>query len=194
MGRLDHLKRTLPLLVAQPDLEIIVVDYSCPQQTGNWVRENFPTVKIVEVHGCSSFDLAKARNAGVSVSTSSWLCFIDADVIVSSVFSKVLHELLQPGEFLRHPRINRPGFNGFVVVSREDFDLVGGYDERCVDYGWEDSEFYENLIYRGKKEKFVPRDLFEPISHDDESRTKNCVEKDKRKSWKRNCDLPKRYK
>ncbi len=32
-GRLEHLKQTLPAMLAQKDSEVIVVDYSCPHGT-----------------------------------------------------------------------------------------------------------------------------------------------------------------
>lgn len=193
MGRLDHLQSTLPHLVKQL-FETIVVDYSCPQHTKDWVSNNFPSVKVVSVEGRTSFDLAKARNVGVPATTGEWLCFIDADVTVVPEFGGVVTKLLRPGHFYRDSRRNKPGYNGFVICARRDFDLVGGYDERCVDYGWEDSEFYENLIYRGVIESFIPDNLISAINHNDIIRTVNCIEKDKRKSWTRNCDLPKRYK
>ena len=41
-GRLEHLKQTLPLLMAMPDSEVIVVDYDCPDRSGDWVRAEHP--------------------------------------------------------------------------------------------------------------------------------------------------------
>ena len=52
MGRLDHLKQTLPRLLEQPDCEVIVVDWSCPQDTAGYVAKHFPAVNVVA--GCSA--------------------------------------------------------------------------------------------------------------------------------------------
>ena len=41
-GRLDHLKQTLPAMLAQADAEVIVVDFSCPQDTAGYVERNLP--------------------------------------------------------------------------------------------------------------------------------------------------------
>ena len=51
MGRLDHLKESLPAMLAQPDSEVIVVDYSCPQGTGDYVAKHFPAARVVRVEG-----------------------------------------------------------------------------------------------------------------------------------------------
>lgn len=45
--RLQHLKETLPLLVADKPTEIVVVDYDCPANSGDWVEANYPDVKVV---------------------------------------------------------------------------------------------------------------------------------------------------
>lgn len=40
-GRLAHLRRSLPTFVAQPDAEVVVVDYDCPERSGEWVEQTF---------------------------------------------------------------------------------------------------------------------------------------------------------
>src|SRR3954471_12220533 len=79
MGRLDHLKQSLPKMVAQGCHQVIVVDYSCPQHSGEYVRNNFPSVRVVSVAGQEHFSNWRARNAGASVATADVLVFVDAD-------------------------------------------------------------------------------------------------------------------
>ena len=38
MGRLAHLRQSLPSFTAQPDTSVVVVDYSCPERSGEWVE------------------------------------------------------------------------------------------------------------------------------------------------------------
>ena len=66
MGRLDDLKRTLPRMVSQKDTEVIVVDYNCPQRTGDFVRQNHPDAKVVSERNETQFNLARARNLGAA--------------------------------------------------------------------------------------------------------------------------------
>src|SRR5438270_11931917 len=82
-GRLEHLKLSLPAMVSQACNEVIVVDYSCPQMTGEFVTANFPGVRVVSVEGEETFSNWKGRNAGAAAATSDGLVFIDADTILA---------------------------------------------------------------------------------------------------------------
>ena len=62
-GRLHHLKQTLPLIVAMGTSEVIVVDYGCPDGTGDWVEANFPGVTVVRVDDDPGFSPARSRNS-----------------------------------------------------------------------------------------------------------------------------------
>lgn len=68
-SRLGHLKQTLPHFVTQADTEVIVVDYSCPEQTAAWVKQNYPKVILVEVPGQPYFCVNHARNLGAEVAS-----------------------------------------------------------------------------------------------------------------------------
>jgi glycosyltransferase involved in cell wall biosynthesis len=79
-GRLNHIKETLPLMAAQNPDEIIVVDYGCPDGTGDWVEANFPVVKVVRIDDDPGFCVSRARNRGAAKSACDLICFIDADI------------------------------------------------------------------------------------------------------------------
>ncbi len=70
-------------MVGQGANEVIVVDYSCPQGTGEFVREYFPAVRVVSVTGEEHFSNWKARNAGASIASSDVLVFVDADTLLA---------------------------------------------------------------------------------------------------------------
>jgi glycosyltransferase involved in cell wall biosynthesis len=141
MGRLDHLKQSLPKMVAQGCHQVIVVDYSCPQHSGEYVRNNFPSVRVVSVAGQEHFSNWRARNAGASVATADVLVFVDADIILADGAIEWLDEHLAEGA---HGLVERPDmqrFNqrklavggnqlgGFDVIPAAEFRRVGGYDE-----------------------------------------------------------------
>ena len=92
MGRLEHLKQALPLQ-QHPDCESIVVDWSCPDNCGDWVEENYPDVRVVRVEGEQYYHRAKARNAGLQVATGEHICNADADLLIQPKFFNLLDRL-----------------------------------------------------------------------------------------------------
>lgn len=98
MGRLEHLKQTLPTQ-QHPDCESIVVDWSCPDGTADWVRENHPWVKVVEVKGEKFYHRSKARNAGVDVAQGNYICNADADMYIRWRLFDLL-DALKPDEYV----------------------------------------------------------------------------------------------
>ena len=92
MGRLEHLKQTLPLQ-QHPDCESIVVDWSCPDKCGDWVEENYPDVKVVRVDGEQYYHRSKARNAGLQAATGEYICNADADLLIQPTFFNLLDSL-----------------------------------------------------------------------------------------------------
>lgn len=82
INRLEHLKQTLPKLSIQKFIEIIVVDYGCLQGTRDWVKQDFPNVKLVFVDDDPIFSLSRARNIGAAYSQAEYLMFSDADILI----------------------------------------------------------------------------------------------------------------
>jgi hypothetical protein len=52
----------LPLIVAQSPAEIVVVDYGCPQRTGDWVEEQLSPVKVVRVNDDPGFCVSRPQH------------------------------------------------------------------------------------------------------------------------------------
>ncbi len=170
-GRLEHLKQTLPTLMASPDLEVVVVDYDCPDGAGDWVRATWPDAKVVAVSERPQFNRSDAKNLGAAAASGDWFFFIDADVRASKTFAQTVQVLLQPGVFLLADP--RPGdLWGALVVSRTDFEALEGYDEAMLGYGSEDVDIISRLLIAGVREaSFSSRD-FGVIPHDAALRTR----------------------
>jgi len=174
-GRLHHVKQTLPVIVAADPGEVILVDYGCPDNTGDWVEANLPSVKVIRVTDDPGFCLPRARNTGAAHATSTWICFIDADIIVQDGWLEWMQENLQPHHFYRAD----PGEGlanletyGTVICSREDFNAVNGYDEVFRGWGGEDDDLYHRLSFlNANAQKRYPNHFVEAISHDDAERT-----------------------
>lgn len=179
-GRLAHLQRTLPLMAAQGrDCEVIVVDYACPDGTAAWVADHFPEVKIVQVRGETSFHVARARNLGVRAAQAPWLMFVDADVLLPPGFAAYMRPLLAPGCYYRPAPVTTDTW-GSLLVSRDDFLAVGGYDEVLRDWGGEDDDLYHRLDAFAKCALATfPGSMVTALTHDDATRTRFLGESDR---------------
>ena len=183
-GRLDHLKRTLPRTIAQGAAEVIVVDYSCPEGTGNYVEEHFPSARVVRIEGEAGFSNWKARNRGAEAATSDVLVFCDADTILSEGALEKISASLPPrtyGFFSRGATLhfNRSGvrlsdnqLRGFHVVPSRVFKALGGYDEFFQGYAaGGDTDLEDRLLMRGFKGHELGDGIVEDvIEHDTQAR------------------------
>ncbi len=168
-GRLAHLKQTLPRAVAQ-GWPCVVVDYSCPEGTGDWVAANYPNVTVVRVEAEAQFRAAKARNAGAAMAQTPWLGFFDADILLDANFAATIRPLLEAGRFYRASPATRQTW-GSVICAREDFAAIGGYDETYTGWGAEDDDLLYSLALLGRRLTAFDADLLGEIPHTNEART-----------------------
>lgn len=177
-GRLAHLKQSLPTFVAQRHVEIIVVDYDCPQKTADWVEAQFRQVKVVREVNRPRFELSRARNAGAAVATAPWLCFVDADVCLMPDFATRLRDILKEGHYYQAlPRTIETW--GTSISSRADFERVGGYDEILQGWGKDDDDYYARLEFEGLQHANFPGELIRALQHGDDARVENYELKDR---------------
>lgn len=172
-GRLHHLQRTLPLLVALAPAEIIVVDYGCPDGAGDWIAVHYPAVVVVRVNDDEGFCAARARNFGARAARFSWIFFVDADVQVSGALLDWINANLDGRFFYRAGQENgvrKRDTWGSFFCSREKFEAVLGYDEVFRGWGGEDDDLYRRLSRLGLVEAEYPGDYVTPILHDDTER------------------------
>lgn len=174
MGRLDSLKQSVPLMLQQgSSTELIVVDYSCPLGSGSWVEENYPAAKVVRCPGERFFNLSAARNAGARAAQKhchSFLLFADADILLEDRFVEFSLRGSAPYEYYVDRR--HSVFNGTVMVDRELFDKVWGYDPALMKYGGshEDVDLYMRLEMAGAKRAYFPMTMMTHVDHPDEQR------------------------
>jgi glycosyltransferase involved in cell wall biosynthesis len=169
-GRLEHLKQSLPRMVAQPNCECIVVDYDCPDDTAAWIGENHPQVRVVKVEQAPRFHVARARNLGARAATSEWLAFLDADVLIEPGFASGLSSALRHGRYFRPRPLTRETWGSFVC-HRGDFFALEGFDEALEGYGGEDSDLYFRLDHFGRSCAFFDANLLRSIPHDNQLRS-----------------------
>ena len=184
MGRLDHLKASLPKMVSQEAGELIVVDYSCPESTAGYVKANFPGVRVISIEGETHFSNWRARNSGASVATSDMLVFVDADTILENGAINWLAEHLPQRAFGYFSSQSSAAFNrdgspvasnqlrGFHVVPAVALRKVGGYDEVFEGYAsGADTDLEDRLGLIGLRRCALEPAIIETvIEHDTKSR------------------------
>lgn len=184
-NRLSHLKESLPAMLAQPNSEVIVVDFSCQEGTSDYVRREHPRAKLVEVAGRDYFSNWEARNAGAAAASGEWLVFVDADIILSPHCIDWLERNMKPGIYAKFPpgkklerhrsqtsAISLNNLQGFLVVRKKAFDLVGGFDELLKGWGAGGDVDIQNALRHARvKKTFLPEDIVERIiEHGDDLR------------------------
>lgn len=171
-NRLHHIKVTLPLLYEQAQGDIILVDYSCPQNTAQWVSEHYQSVKLVRVESVG-FNVSHARNCGAQQVEADFICFIDADVQIKPGFINWIYENLSPYCF--YTAANNPEIDfelwGTVIIPTRAYRAIQGYDEVYSGWGGEDDDLYYRLKTSGFSPQGIPQHFLEAIKHGDEERT-----------------------
>ncbi len=183
--RLDHLRESLPRLMAQPGCDVVVVDSRCPQQTGAWVEENYPDARVVRHDDGGRFNLAAARNAGLAACQSAFVAFVDADVLVAPGFAEALAPQLTDGRYFRFEvPPDAFGLDGSCIVARAAAERLGGYDPLFEGWGGEDTDFYLRLELSGQRRTMLSAKEFIDgvIRHEGSLRSRHHLEKDIRRS------------
>ncbi len=170
MGRLAFLKQTLGHMAAQPDCETVLVDYSCPEHSGDWAEANLPAVRVLRIPGRTTISVTTARNAGAAVVDTPWICFVDADIVLDPAFAATVLPQVRPGNFYR-PDPERMGVSGTFLVARADFARAGGYDEALRSYGDDDYDVYDALKFAGVRQRRYPSALVTHLDHGHDLRT-----------------------
>jgi glycosyltransferase involved in cell wall biosynthesis len=213
MGRLDHLKRTLPMLAQQPVCEVVVVDYSCPQNTADWVEapaQSWPNVRAVRYPGQKFFNLSRARNIGAKHCRTKYIAFIDADLILcgnkeeGNWFTENVSVALGEQYFIRFNKW-QCGHSGFLLCWYPAFVYSGGYPAKTEGwgyagpdiegYGWEDGYMRIALRKIGLQDRPISIELAQHLDHDQVSRVAHYSERDKDigETHPRNCELARAY-
>lgn len=175
-SRLPQLQQTLPTLAQQPNAEVIVVDVECPQKSADWVATSqFGNVRTVRMTNMPVFSAARARNIGAAHAQSRWLCFLDADTLLAPNFVRDVVTNLPADSFTQFA-VDAPGL---VVVSREDFLRIGGYDEIFEGWGCEDNDLIARLQLLGRRREMLTNTWHTQIEHDDILRTQHQAISDK---------------
>ncbi len=176
MGRLAHLKKSLPLM-AREFSRVVVIDWNCPDRTWEWISREHGAGRLHNVWPMDTqtldagrFHKTRALNKGAAYAAS-WgatrFAFIDADTLVQPGLRAQLEALGPEQIALTGPRVAlRSSLVGFLSVTRGRFGSVQGYDERYIGWGYEDQDMRLRLIADAACEPvWLSEDYFDTIEH-----------------------------
>jgi hypothetical protein len=171
MGRLEHLKQSLPKFAAQ--FPTVMVDWSCPEKSGDWAS-TIDNVIVVNVPGKKHFSQSGSRNAGghivYDIDPKAWVLFLDADVLLPDGFREKLESAMTSDDVMGITYGGGSTF-GQILCKAKDFIAVNGYNEALSDtYGGEDTIFRMKIRLLGRKVIYMPK--YDMLSHSDEMRFK----------------------
>ncbi|MCF8532016.1 MAG: SPASM domain-containing protein [Reyranella sp.] len=189
MGRLHHLKQTLPLNLAwnadHPSLEFVLLDYSSPDGMYEWVQaelgEYLRSGRVVyyRYDDAQFFSYSHSRNMAARLCKGEIICNVDADNLTGPGFAQYIEGQMRDKDLLVgcdvidgafHSIPNDLGFSGRVAVRRELFFDIGGYDEDMIAWGYEDMDLYNRLGRSGLRLAPMERQYLSAIPHEDDQR------------------------
>ncbi len=191
-SRLDHLKLSLPRFLAT-GLSCIVVDYDCPEHSGDWATSSYPdaiksgNLHVHRVEKRERFCKPTAYNLGMRSALAlgaSHVFFVDADTLVEPELGAwcgdhASETLFQVFEL----KPNKRDLYGGLLAPLRQLVACKGYDESFLGWGFEDKDMRLRLALQQKmKWEFIPANLATSIPHDDELRTRHYTIKDIRAS------------
>lgn len=185
---------TLPLMLEEFP-QVIVVDWSCPQESGKWAEKQ--GAKVVFCRNKEYWNASQARNRGARECQSRSICFVDADTIIMPGVRAEIERSLNLSTMVIASRDSQNrdinSLNGFIAVDIGQFWGVKGYDESLEGYGLEDAHLRARLLLeRGLLPKRLSPDLLGHIRHTNELRQRYAAEPI-HMSAKRNADSLKAY-
>jgi hypothetical protein len=189
MNRLEHIKKTLPINIADAlsdhyNIEFILLDYNSADGIENWVKENLSQhidnqlLTFFRTIQPQSYHRSHSRNMVFRLASGDILVNLDADNFIGKGFVKFIRENMKENNLLAVDEDgNGKQFKdalGRVCVWKKDFERISGYDERMAGYGFEDLDFKTRLTQCGIKLHPIKKASFlKSIHHDNISRIEN---------------------
>ncbi|NBO17851.1 MAG: glycosyltransferase [Proteobacteria bacterium] len=193
MGRLEHLKRTLPQNIADaadyPNTQFVVVNYGGEKDTENWVKENFPKeiasgkLKYVSFPEATKFRHSHAKNIAHRMADGDILCNVDADQFLGKGFAQFVAETFRKADlshrhiYMRHSPIavandgNRHGSSlGKIALLKKDYEALRGYNENINIGRGDDTDLNARMMLRLMRNASIPLSFANGIEHTDAMR------------------------
>ena len=183
MDRFEHLSETFIKNIIDnqtyPSCEYILLNYNCPDpRTDHYVKtvlaEYIESGRVTYYKYNNSsgpeYNASHARNLALN----DIVCNVDADNFIGAGFADYVSAMFNfESIFLRGP-VDRRGIAGRICCYKRHWEDIGGYDERFMHWGVEDSDFAERLGRIGIEKKTILNEKFcKCIQHDNDIRSRH---------------------
>jgi len=190
-GRLEHLKRSIPTMLAQhADCRwwVTVVDYGDPDDAFGWCqRQAHPRLQAIKVlEGVEFYSHGRARNFGAVRSSADLLCLLDADSLLSTAWLATILDLVGRGHNACLPKEMVANWSGMFAVRSWLFHAARGYDESFAGWGYDDTDLYQRIEQHGADVGRFDLTIAEMIEHGNDLRVNNYREQDAAVSFYQN--------
>lgn len=198
MGRLHHLKQTLPVNIistgSYTNREFIVLNYNSPDHLHLWAKNELkPWIKsgVVKYYRTllpQNYSSTHAKNIVHRQANGDILCNLDADNFIVDGFCEFLNEMFSNNHLLISSSsfdiYGNTGCCGKIAVKKDHFYSVNGYDEsQYLGWGWDDTSFQFRTRMQNKLANLVCDVKWNRvIQHSNEERVAFFQEKDLEKS------------
>jgi len=186
MNRLYHLKETLPMNLINnstyKNVEFVVLNYNSNDEIDLWVEKEMiaeirsQKLRYIKTLDPMHFKMSHAKNMVTRFANGDIICNIDADNFTGSGFAEYVNQ-----QFSKDKNIFLTGGGkdtmGRVCLWKADFLRLRGYDEKILDWGYEDTDFYYRVNDQiGRTEvKILDFKHLLTIEHDEFERMKNGI-------------------
>lgn len=196
MGRLHHLKETLPRNLHwnknYPNLEHVVLDYNSPDGLENWIKSNFMDfiesgrLAYYKFPEPQHFMFSHARNMLLRLASGEIICNLDADNYTGKNFAVYINEQLRNHDFILGAKfldnyiesvsnnVFTYGSFGRIAIHKNLMLDVNGYDEHFKHWGYEDNDLYYRLKEIGYKYSSIEEKYLYAIAHEHNERVENA--------------------
>lgn len=182
MNRQDTLAEVLPTWLAVKGVdEIIIVDWGSDPPLRPIVKpESDPRLHLYRVNNERSWVLSRAYNLALNMSSKEYVIRTDCDYTLQPDILDA-HDLnntetgFYSGNWELARNENEVHLNGAMVMRKDAFWKVGGYDERIQTYGWDDEDLYSRLQSSRMDKLNISYDYVSHVSHGDGKRAQQGV-------------------
>ena len=200
MNRVEYLKETLPKnieLISKYNYELVLVNYDSKDDLHEYIINNYKEyidnniINYIKIENKNFFNRFHAKNIAHRYSSGDVLINLDAynfinEKIISTIndyYNKDINYVLQCG------------YNeGFIVMSRDNFFKLGGYNEEMKNYGFEDTDLVFRAYYLlNLPFIYLEQGLVVFIEQPDEIRFSNMENEVKTKLSEYNINIHKHY-
>ena len=198
MDRLEHLSKTifnnLRTIESYQNAELILVNYDSKRDDIDEFVDKYLSFHItkgyltyISVLNKERFYHSHAKNIAHINSFGNFLINVDADNFLTEKYVKLLDFFFEKNKDSIIRGTGNTGGYGRIAISRENFIRLGGYNEKLIYYGGEDTDLIERAerYLNCKSVILQPKEVLH-ISHDDVLRKQNIGDENIKTSYKKN--------